>query len=381
MRESRDRLDLGALLVDPCVFGMGDAAEAGIGATIREEATNLFELVRNSVKLATTLVSSMVSYVVGTLRITSLDEVEKDDPDEMEELATEAWQLSFGEDLPRVHGLRVRKWAGEASLKPKKETLASHTSVGDVNAEDRRSAAKMEASSLSYLTPFEKETVVSDMAAQGLSCERIVSLSLSMVMGKVSKLSVSENMKWGEDPALTDVAKQARKAGKKLLANVLAEENFATTASFFSDVMRSYAALGMVEESSLIASWWAETTGCFNHDKGPLFKYLEAYFEKYAGRGLPERVDTVLITRTRNQGADGSGVSKEDFTKMKKRLEEIEKANSNLKSEVGDLKKKVADKNKPTKEEQEERRKKVKCHHCGELGHYQSECPNKNSDE
>ena len=89
----------------------------------------------------------------------------------------------------------------------------------------------------------------------------------------------------------------------------------------------------------------------------------------------------MLITRTRNQGADGDQVSKEDFGKMKKRMEEMEKANSNLKSKLGELEKKVAEKKQPTKEEQEERRKKVKCHNCGEYGHYQSECPNKNSSD
>ena len=164
---------------------MGDAADPA--TALVTEATSLFEMVRNSVKLAGSLVSSMVAYVVATLKLTSIDEVEKDEPDEMEELATEAWSEMFSATLPRVHALRVRKWAGEETISKskKKDTLASLTSVGDVNAEDRRSAAKVEASSLSYLTSFEKETVVSDMAAQGLSCERIVSLALSMVMGKV----------------------------------------------------------------------------------------------------------------------------------------------------------------------------------------------------
>ena len=69
-------------------------------------------------------------------------------------------------------------------------------------------------------------------------------------------MSVSADMKYGEDPALSDVAKQARKAGKKLLAAVIKEASYATTAAFFSNIMRDYAALGMVEESSLIAAWW-----------------------------------------------------------------------------------------------------------------------------
>ena len=83
--------------------------EPDAAATLMAEATNLFELVRNGAKLAGSLVSSMVSFVVGTLKITSLEEIEKDEPDEMEELATEAWSEMYLTTLPRVHALRIRK--------------------------------------------------------------------------------------------------------------------------------------------------------------------------------------------------------------------------------------------------------------------------------
>ena len=53
------------------------------------------------------------------------------------------------------------------------------------------------------------------MAAQGLTCARIIALSLSLVLGKVSKLSTCVSLKYGEDPALSEPAKQARKAGEK----------------------------------------------------------------------------------------------------------------------------------------------------------------------
>ena len=141
-------------LIVASLCGMGDSGDPL--ATLKAEASKLFESVRNGVKLAASLVSSMATYVVGTMRIKSLDEVEKDDPDEMEELAAESWQESYSEALPRVHSLRIRKWAGEVQTSGKeKKTLASNVSVGDVNAEDRRSAAKVEASALNYLTyPF-----------------------------------------------------------------------------------------------------------------------------------------------------------------------------------------------------------------------------------
>ena len=38
-------------------------------------------------------------------------------------------------------------------------------------------------------------------------------------------------------------------------------------------------------------------------------------------------------------------------------------------------------KKKPSKEEQDERRKNVTCHHCGKKGHYKSECPDLEKDE
>ena len=102
------------------------------------------------------------------------------------------------------------------------------------------------------------------MAAQGLSCARIIALSLSLVLGKVSKLSTCMSLKYGEDPALSEPAKQARKAGKKTIATVIKSKDYSGAGAFFSALMQSYAADGMIEESSLVAAWWAETSGCFS---------------------------------------------------------------------------------------------------------------------
>ena len=97
------------------------------------------------------------------------------------------------------------------------------------------------------------------MAAQGLSCARIIALSLSLVLGKVSKLSSCMSLKYGEDPALSEPAKQARKAGKKTIATVIKAKDYSGAGAFFSALMQSYAADGMIEEASLVAAWWAET--------------------------------------------------------------------------------------------------------------------------
>ena len=122
-------------------------------------------------------------------------------------------------------------------------------------------------------------------------------------------------------------------------------------------------------------------SGCFSVDaKDQLFKYLEEYFEKYAGRGLPVMGDTVLVTRIRNAAVRSSGIGKEDFKNATKRISELEDKLKKLNSRVNDHDEKIG-KKKPTKEEQDERRKNVTCHHCGKKGHYKSECPDLEKDE
>ena len=86
------------------------------------------------------------------------------------------------------------------------------------------------------------------------------------------------------------------------------------------------------------------------------------------------QIDTVLVTRLRNS-AGSSGVSKEDLKAVKNRLADLETQGNKHKGEIAEMKKKIGDIKKPSKEEQDERRKNVTCHHCGKKGHYKSECP------
>ena len=361
--------------------GMGDTDEDELASNIQSE----LYLGRNGAKLPSALIKSLSVFYVVIMKISSMDEIDMDSPEEMEEAASEGWKHQYGEDLPRMHALRIRKWAGERSNVTTKDTLAGVSTVGDIGEDDRRLAARKEAGEQLELSPFEREKAVKDMTAQGLSCARIVALSLSLVLGKVSKLSASEDLKYGEDPALCEAAKKARKAGKKLLSAVIKNQNYAEAGAFFSDLMRGYSAYGMIEESSLVASWWAETSGCFSSgDKDMLFDYLDEYFEKYAGRGLPVQIDTVLVTRIRQTGASAA-VGKEEFKKLVTKVGELETSVTKLKSDVNTSKQKLESlQNKSAKvtpEEQEERRKRVTCHNCKEKGHFASECPNPKKDE
>ena len=363
------------LLVSSCLAA-GDEDPGPSG-----ELKDLLGATRHGLKLGSALVVALVTYYIATVKIEGVDEVPKDDPEEFEEAASEAWAEKYGEDLPRSLALRVRKWAGQASSAIStlgKETLAQSTSVGAVAAEDRNNAAKQMASELN-LSPFEREKVVKDMADQGLSSERIVALSLSLILGKVSKLSLTADMKYGEDPALSEPAKQARKAGKKILSVIIKKKVFVAAAAFFSDLARNYAADGMSVESSLVATWWAETSGCFSIDANDqLFSYLDSYFEKYAGRGLPVMIDTILVTRIRNAAGSSSGISKKDFEAAQKRITELEEKTKKQNIKISEIESRVAGiKKKVTPEEQAERRKNVICNICKKKGHYASECPEK----
>ena len=360
------------LLVSTCV-AVGEEV-----SNLPNELKDLLSSSRHSVKLGAALVAALVTYFLTVVKIEDIDEVPKDAPDEMQESASEAWDEENGVSLPRSLILKVRKWAGQPSTNKAtgSETLAQPSSVGAIAAEDRNTAARQMASGLD-LSPFEREKVVKDMADQGLSCERIVALSLSLILGKVSKLSLTADMKYGEDPALSDPAKQARKAGKKILSVIVKGKNFVEAAAFFSDLARNYAADGMSVESSLVATWWAETSGCFSIDSNDqLFSYLDSYFEKYAGRGLPTMIDTILVTRIRNAAGSSSGIGKKEMEAIQKRMNELEEKCKKQNAKISELEAKVG-KKKPTAEEQEERRKNVICNICKKKGHYASECPEK----
>ena len=356
--------------------------EAGGEDALAMELKGLFSSSSNDVKLPGPLVKAMSGYYIEVLQVESVDDVARMDPEEMEAAALEAWRAAFLAELPKPHALRVRKWAGETISKGQGGTvpiLAQSSTVGDIAEDDRRSAAKKEVESLN-LTPFDKEKAVKDMANQGLSCERIVALSLSLILGKVCRPSMVANLKYGEDPALCEAAKASRKADKKTLAKILKKKDYADLGAFFSDLMMDFSADGMITESSLVASWWAETNGCFSTEKDLLFEYIEDYFEKYAGRGLPERIDTVLVTRLRNSAGSG-GAGKADLEKLKAKVAEQDAKISKLSAEVNTCKQKVESNKKPSQEEQEERRKRVTCHICKKKGHYASECPDKPADE
>ena len=369
------------------------AAGEGVTAeeTLKGEVTDLFKTTRGGVKLTAALVLCLVGYFLGTLRIEGVDEVNKDDPSEMEEAASEGWLAQFGVDLPKPFAMRVRKWAGEVPLpsgSPSKGegVIAGDQAIGNVKESDRRAAAKELADDMD-LTPHEREKAEKDMAAQGLTCMRIVSLSQALILGRPVSMSECEGLKYGGDPKISKLSKDCRKAGQRVLSDIIKNKDTARTAAFFTDCARAYSWDGMTVESSLISTWWSETAGCFLLCPESLHTYIEDYFGKYAGRGLPVMLDNGILNRLRQTSQ--AGASKEEVKALKAKSTEAEEENRKLKNRVKTMEDRLAafkpqgggrlradGSEKETPEEYKARRAKAECHNCGEIGHFKFECPN-----
>ena len=362
---------------------MGDAAEDA-----KSDLRAALSVAQNGAKLSSALIDALLDHFVDTMKVSTVDEVASDDPNEMAQAAAEAWAASFtGEELPSALALRVRKWAGEvqaSAAKSTKDTPLAGSNVGEVAMNDKLEAARLQTAGMG-LNFQERDKAMKDMAAQGLNLDRLSAMSLCIHVGRWHTLSVcSKNMKYGEDPAYTELAKLNRKSHRDCLTTIVKSKNWNKLSNHFTNLMTKYSAECMVEESALIGSWWSETSGCFSSDRDSIFQYVEDYFDKYVGRGLPVTVDPVLISTIRQSTGGGAGASKEDHKTLKNRVNDLESVLTKLKTQVAEIEKKGGNNKKLTAEEQEERRKKVTCHNCGVKGHYESECPQpkkKESDE
>ena len=343
----------------------------------------LFEQKRHDTTLTKNLVLALVQGFM-TSKVESVDEVAINEPDEIGSAADEGWRKLFSAEIPVTMLRRAQKWAGKVGESKKtKDTPLGGDEAFEIAIGDKRLAAVLDVETLD-LEGSAKSQAVDDIIAQGISSTRIIAMSLCLFLGCVVPLSKCAGCKWGEDSTLSPPAREKRKAGHRMLAEILLEGNLAELSAHFAMLMREFAEANRVEEAALVGSWWAEIYACFGMEKKALFAYVREYMRKYAGRGLPIVLDPVLATRVRGQTSAEGGCSKEELkvvrlksesvaAELNRSLAQLRKDlkeainNSNVDVGVGPKKKPGGGKDKSG----------VKCHNCGEHGHYAKNCPNK----
>ena len=227
-----------------------------------------------------------------------------------------------------------------------------------------------------------------DIKAQGISGARVLALSMSLEVGVVQSLTkvMHGKLAYGADPRTMEEVRTAKKAGIMTLTKVIEAKDTSALVTHFMSLAREYVTRQMIEESTLISSFWAETSVHFPGDQ--VFPYLTEYLHKvYCGRGLPTVFDLALAWRV-TRGDDGAAA---DVAKVKKEMKAVTEALAEAKREAKESKEAVKAlrtandtltqrvgqlRPAPTKPGEQSAGKGKKCFKCGEFGHIAANCPN-----
>lgn len=342
---------------------------------VRAEVEAFLQQSRNEVRLPAALVEALVNYLVDGVGIQAVAELVLKS---MKATAEEAWADSHdGSDLPAMHADKLAQWlAPPSSALHEVDAVSSRSFEGDgkpLTEDELRLFGE------AGPTARDKSMMMLDKAKQGLSGLRIIMLALALELGRVpSGGSAVAAVFYNSDPRLSEMAKQARKAGLATLSKVLDSGDISRLTIFIMGLIRDYSERGMVTEAQLLTTWWNETNSVCGGNMAVIAKYVRQYLDKYVGRGLPEPVDQLIIMRLGSggdTGAEALKMAKEAKSKADKAAEEA----SNLKAKVTRLEAELA----------RSRREagpsigtfKGKCHYCQEEGHRVSECPQKKADK
>ena len=92
--------------------------------SLKEEVMQVLSTKSNGVKLVKALCTAITSYFVDVMGIESIEEIDLKNADELIEAAKEAWKEGTGSELPKLHLMRLKKWAGTTT----EEIVAVETS-------------------------------------------------------------------------------------------------------------------------------------------------------------------------------------------------------------------------------------------------------------
>ena len=329
-----------------------------------------------------------------------VDSVNFDRPNELWLTLQDAWNAKYGEEAPRSYEARIRSWAiGDAAAAAAMGggggggLVSTSVSGGTFESSEHVAAARAEVKKLGEAVDAERvEAVTEALAAQRFTTgAQLTQFAFSLQMGRVVPSTQLKGVTVGEDPALSNLEmfKVARKASRKTLSTIIASKDGKALRSFFLSAQRDFSAKNYSHEASLVSEFVTQTLEVYGSSEALLFEYLEAYFEKHVGLGLPVPLDQPLVVRL--IGGHQSGASKADIaevkaeaskkvSKMEARFEAMEARQKKLEAEnsrLSSLVKKYEladDGDKPAKEKKK-KGKKPACFRCGSTEHLIDECP------
>ena len=156
------------------------AAPATADTEVRAAFRALLTTERAGYKLATALVSTLVTYLVGSVELSDVSEL---DFSELLTTAEEAWAATHdGEELPIIHRQRLMRWVANvpASISVEGDTaVALSSSTGSMDEDMSKLFGDAGASTQDLARLAE------DKKAQGLSGARIIRLALALELGRL----------------------------------------------------------------------------------------------------------------------------------------------------------------------------------------------------
>ena len=335
---------------------------------------------RAGFKLDAAIINMLVEYVVAS-GITDANDVLLTD---VLMYAGEAWSESHdGKALPGIQVNKIKMWIANSTARlpadaPTVEAVGSLDEEQTVSLFGKR-----------HPTDVELDKLAEDVKIQGMEGMHLIRMSAALELGRLPPISdVFGVLFYGSDIRMSEMAKKQRKAGIDTLQKVLekADDDVrAILAEHFANVVREYSAEGLVKEASRVTAWWADTQS-ISQDNAILVKYISEYFRRFPGRGLPVTIDPIIALKVTNAGG-GSGAGSELIKELKLKAKAAESDAAERKREVSQLRTQfdrlVSEVNKLKNNSQKkgQGRDDITCHHCGEPGHIQPNCPKKKAED